>query len=305
MTSPFTPNRSDAIRAGLIANVASTRPRRRMAWAAAGLVAIGAIAGAGVSAGAFAATDNWSSNAREAFEPGDGIVIEQPRGGPTPALTDPVVAPAGVIPGLPVITVVGDPISFSVMSPLEVPLTERPEGTTHVRVTVTCLTPGTISWGTDPDGNNPSSSCTSSDAGSFTGTAWLDLPLDATTTTLFITPEGAATAGVTMQYVNYVPTMFGVNENGETYGAGMSDQGQPDLILVEATGSDGNPIQGYVRTVDMNPSIWGPDHTDDPATPEEAVQWAAELEDKYPNGWDIPVYESDGTTQIGTFHLGR
>ena len=30
----------------------------------------------------------------------------------------------------------------------------------------------------------------------------------------------------------------------------------------------------------------------------------AERDQKYPNGWDFPLYESDGETQIGTFHIG-
>jgi hypothetical protein len=30
----------------------------------------------------------------------------------------------------------------------------------------------------------------------------------------------------------------------------------------------------------------------------------AERDQKYPNGWDVPLYESDGETQIGTFHIG-
>ena len=203
------------------------------------------------------------------------------------------------------IIVVGDPTSLTVTSPVEVPFADRPAEATHVRVTVTCLTVGTIAWGTDPSGNNPTSSCTASHGRSASGTAWLDLPLDESTTTLFVKPEGQATASVTLQYVNYIPTLFAVNEHGETYGSGESDQGLPDLILVEATGTAGDTIRGYARVTDMNPSIWGPDHTGNPATHEEAVQWAAELEDKYPNGWDIPVYESDGTTQIGTFHIGR
>ena len=32
--------------------------------------------------------------------------------------------------------------------------------------------------------------------------------------------------------------------------------------------------------------------------------WQEERDKKYPNGWDIPVFESDGATQIGTFHVG-
>jgi len=40
------------------------------------------------------------------------------------------------------------------------------------------------------------------------------------------------------------------------------------------------------------------------ANPDEAVRLQAERDARYPNGWDIPVYESDGTTEIGTFYIG-
>ena len=284
MTIPSTSSRSDAIRAGLIAHVASSRPRTRAGWAA-GLVAVGAIAGAGVSAAAFAATDNWPSPGPETHPVGNGIVIEQPAGQPTPAMTERIVAPEGVIPGLPVITVVGDPTSLTVTSSVEVPFADQPAEATHVRVTVTCLTVGTIAWGTDPSGNNPASSCTASDGRSASGTAWLDLPLDESTTTLFVKPEGQATASVTLQYVNYIPTLFGVNEHGETYGSGVSDQGLPDLIFVETTTTDGNVVPGYVRATDLLSA----GHAGQPS----------DL-----GGWDIPVFQVDGTTQIGTFHVG-
>lgn len=301
MTSPFTPNRSDAIRAGLIANVASSRPRRRFAWAA-GLLAVGAIAGAGVSAAAFAATDQSPSAGQDAYEVGTGIVVEHPSGPPTPALTDPVIAPPGVVPGTPVITVVGDPVSLTITTPTQLALTDRPDAATHVRVTITCLTAGKIVWGTDPSGNNPSSSCTVSDAGTPSGTAWMDLPLDTSTDTLFVTPGPGAEASVTLQYVNYVPTLFGVNARGETYGDAISDRGQPDLILVEVTSADGTQIQGYVRTSELNAS--SPEHAGQPSNPDEALKWQAERDEKYPNGWDIPVYESDGVTVMGSFHVG-
>jgi len=307
MSDMSTPTRRDAIRTALIAHVTARASRPNFAWIA-GLVAAGAIVGAGVSAGAFAATDAWRVAADD-DSTGTGIVIEQPLGQPTPALPDPVIAPPGVLPGAPVIILVGDPTSLSATVPTQVPLTERPAAATHLRVSVTCITPGTIRWGTNPSGNNhnPGSSCTAADAGTVADTAWMDLPLDATVSTLFVTPEAGVTASVTLQYVTHVPTLFAVNDRGETYGTGMSDHGSPDLTVVEITGTDGAPILGYVRTAEMDRSfLYGPDHVDaNPSTTEEALEWTAEYNGKYPNGWDIPVYESDGTTQIGVLHIGR
>jgi hypothetical protein len=302
MTTPTASNRAEAIRAGLIAHVASTaRPRLRLVWAAS-LVTVGALAGAGVSAAAFAAADSPVGPAGQITSTNAGIVIEQPTGQPTPAVTDRVIAPAGVIPGLPVITVNGDPTSFTVLAPMEIPLTGRPEGATHVRVTVTCLTGGSISWGTDPGGNNPSSSCTVGEGASGAVSAWMDLPVNAETPTLYVAPDSAAEASVVLQFLTYTPTLLGVNERGETYGEGASDQGQPDLIFAEGTGPQGEDVQGYVRAVDLTYGP-GPDH--EPSSPSEAAQWTAELQTKYPNGWDVPLYQSDGTTQVGTFRAGQ
>ena len=41
-----------------------------------------------------------------------------------------------------------------------------------------------------------------------------------------------------------------------------------------------------------------------PANPEQALQWQQERDAKYPDGWDVPLFQSDGTTQIGVFHIG-
>lgn len=60
----FTPERSDSIRANLINHVAENfRPRRRRTLWAAGLVLVGALAGAGVSAGALAGTETFGGGA--------------------------------------------------------------------------------------------------------------------------------------------------------------------------------------------------------------------------------------------------
>lgn len=81
---------------------------------------------------------------------------------------------------------------------------------------------------------------------------------------------------------------YSVNEAGRTYGSGSGRdiEEQPDLVLVE--GNDG--VVGYVYTDDL----WGKE----PSSIEEALEGNSEL----PR--DIPVYESDGVTVIGTFTIG-
>lgn len=74
------------------------------------------------------------------------------------------------------------------------------------------------------------------------------------------------------------------NENGEVYGSEyfLNMQGvQPDLILAE--GIDG--IVGYVKSDDLNAA---------PETLEEVLSY-------HPESYEIPLYEDDGETVIGSF----
>ncbi|WP_439564045.1 hypothetical protein [Microcella sp.] len=77
------------------------------------------------------------------------------------------------------------------------------------------------------------------------------------------------------------PVEFAVNENGETYGSPINDR-VPELIVTRAEGGK----TGYVRVSELdlarNASRSNPD----------------------PNAvYNIDVYESDGTTTVGTFRV--
>lgn len=284
-TPAFTPERSDAFRSALIDHVAATRPqrRRRGLWAAS-LILIGALSGAGVSAAAFAAT---------------GVLNpDYPAGQPVPEMPGAVTAPAGTLPGAPLISLLGTPTSARFTEAAELPLNDRPAAATHLRVTLSPLTAGEVAWGTDASGNDPSSSFSTADVTSGIATTWYDFPLDDTVDTLQLTPSSGFAGIVTLQYVNYVPTRLAVNANGETYGVEGGPDGVPDLIAVTTTTGQ----EGYARATDLN--AFSPDHPGQPSTPDEAVTWQAERDQKYPNGWDIPVYNSDGTTTIGSHHVG-
>ena len=281
----FSEHRSDAIRTILEAQVTTdgTQPWRRHRWlVAAALVVGGALAGTGVSAAAFAISTSSST------EPDRTAVA----------------APPGVIPGQPIISVLGDPASQQTSGDTDIPLEAAPPAATHVRVTVVCLTPGATSWGFDPGGNNPSSSCDEADVLSASPGAWFDFPLSPTTTTLFLRSSADTRVVVTYQYLNYVPTALGVNDRGETYGASAHDSGQqPDLVAVSGLSPTGEPVDGYVRASELD--SFGPDWPDQPSTPDEALEWQAQRDESYPHGWDLTVYASDGTTVIGTFHVGN
>ena len=79
-------------------------------------------------------------------------------------------------------------------------------------------------------------------------------------------------------------SLYPVNENGQTYGSALSNNPPPDLI---ATIGDSG-VEGYVYYDEMFPTITA-------KTPEEAQEELNSFPQK------IPVYKSDGITQIDTF----
>ncbi|GGM59957.1 hypothetical protein [Microbacterium saperdae] len=290
----FSGERSAAIRNQLIDTAARARaPRRRPMWAIA-LVVAGALAGAGVSTAAFAASGTFTPNTPAA-------------GRELPAATDDgtgaaITAPPGTAPGSPVISLIGKTQSLLIDAPTELSLADRPGDATHVRVTLTAVSAASVSWGTDAGGNNPSASFDAADVGRASAVTWYDFPLDDTTTTFFfdVDADGAVTA--TMQYLRQVPTHLAVNARGETYGVEGGPDGTPDLISVGGVAPDGSSVEGYARNTDLN--AFSPDHTELPSNPAEALAWQEERAEKYPNGWDVDVYDSDGVTVIGSFHIG-
>jgi len=77
---------------------------------------------------------------------------------------------------------------------------------------------------------------------------------------------------------------------------------KPDLVWTAGKDSTGQDVSGYGLRTDLD--AFSPDHPAQPTSPAEAVRLQEERDRKYPNGWDVPLYESDGETQIGTFHIG-
>lgn len=297
----FSQKRSDAIRAGLISEVrGESKVRRR--WAAnIGMITAGALVGAGVSTAAFAANSSpdkvppeehavaAEALARETLE----SAMEQERQRAEASLS---TAPEGHVPGAPLITLVGGPTSIVVEDKATIALDHIPDEATHVRASLTCIDGGRYSWGPNANGNNGSIGCSAGDGG------YDDFALEETDGNLYFVAKSGKSASITLQYLNYVETAFGVNENGQTYGSYASGSARPDLTAVIYGNADGEHSIGYVRTVDLE--AFSPDHPDQPSNPDEAIEWQAEIEEKYPNGWDIPVFEPDGVTQIGTFRTG-
>jgi len=69
--------------------------------------------------------------------------------------------------------------------------------------------------------------------------------------------------------------------------------GIPDLIAVVAT----NGLQGYVHRAELEEAD-GTAAAREFTSPEDAIRWQEERAGKT---FTVPVYEADGTTQIGEF----
>ncbi|WP_201264875.1 peptidase [Brevibacillus reuszeri] len=84
-------------------------------------------------------------------------------------------------------------------------------------------------------------------------------------------------------------TEYDVNDNGETYGSGLSILSigeEPDLISAIGT----NGVKGYVRAIDLTPEV---------SSIEEAIEANKDNGDIS----TIPLYDVDGTTVLGEFEL--
>lgn len=289
MNARFSEQRSAAIRAGLVAEAARQQRQRPHGWRAVGLLMVGVLAGAGAASAAFAA--------------GGGAPVPHPAATSTTTSSGAFIpAPPGVVPGTPVISLLGAAKSLLVEHRATLDVSKRPEGATHVRVAVTCLTAGTTTFGTDAGGNNPSIECEAVDPEAAYNVAWQDFELGKSVDKLYFTASDGATASVSVQFINRVPTRLGVNARGQTYGVLDAPEGHPDLVWTAGRDSNGQDVSGYCLRADLD--AFSPDHPGQPTSPAEAVRLQEERDRKYPNGWDIPLYESDGETQIGTFHRG-
>ena len=263
-TTRFTPERSDAIRAQLQRRVNATDRIRRRPRRTITGLAIFAVAGI-VSGGAIAAT--VTSN------------LFWPNTSPDP------------LPGAQTATALTDVMITEGSGSLVIELPGRPTDATHLSVVFTCRTAGTFGWGLNASGNNPTVVCEPGEMSSY------NFPISTGTENFYVTTtDPEASWSIASRFVQTRTEALGVNENGETYGVEGEGGKIPDLIAVTGRADDGTFVSGYVRASDMEQPM--------PTSPEEAIRMQEEYQAKYPNGRDIPVYRSDGTTRIGTFTIG-
>ena len=211
-------------------------------------------------------------------------------------------APPGVLPGMPIVSLLGETSSYEISGEMTFELSEPPDGATHISTTFTCLTPGEASWGTSPVGSNPTLSCSDADVLAGTGVAGMDFPLPVNSRQFFAQTRPAERGILVVQYVNYVPTELGRNAAGETYGAAWEGL-TPDLVAVSGLAPDGSSVIGYARATQL--TAFGPDWPGQPSSPKQALEWQRERDERYPDGWEIPVYASDGRTVLGSFLISN
>ncbi len=135
--------------------------------------------------------------------------------------------------------------------------------------------------------------CTDVDAGTEQGRAFGPFPMSVLVGDTFtLTADPDAEWELTLAYVKEELTDWATNGSGQTYGAENPD-GIPDLIAVVAT----NGREGYVHRAELEEAN-GTAAAREFTSPEDAIKWQEERAGKT---FTVPVYEADGTTQIGEF----
>lgn len=192
---------------------------------------------------------------------------------------------SSVLPGGTEVTDLTAPIGATHTGSAVIDLGPRPHDSTGVEVEFRCLSVGYVRF---PDGSG--SSCDGEEPKTPDGQfpTMLRLPLSPGQDTIRFEAGPEVRWEVQSRYVNERATDWKVNANGQTYGV-LKDNREPDLQAVVAT----NGLLGYAFTRDLN-AAGGPPPTD-PA--EAAARKTVSV--------DIPVYESDGITRIGDFHVGN
>lgn len=191
-----------------------------------------------------------------------------------------------VLPGAEQVTPLASPVTVTHTGTATVQLGVPPEGTTGIELKLLCLTPGRFEY---EDG--ASSICTEADIDRRTpplNWSGYSIPLAPGQHSVTIRTEPESRWQLTAKYVKQERSEWGVNAKGQTYGVESQEKGAPDLIAVIATSGGSGYV--YARELHGGPM---------PTSPEDAAK-------NFPNPIlkEIPVYLSDGETQIGVFKSG-
>ena len=190
------------------------------------------------------------------------------------------------LPGATVTTQLATAVTVTGNGTQTISLGTPPQGANAIYLTFTCLTAGTFVFA---DGSNET--CSQADL-PHPAQAITTLPIALGQDTTVITAAPGQRWRATAFYAATARTPYKTNADGQTYGTdggapGGSEVHEPDLVAVIAT----NGQQGYVYATQLN----GPT----PTSPAQAVAQNNQ------QARIIPVYESDGKTQIGQFKVGN
>ena len=171
-----------------------------------------------------------------------------------------------------------------------VTLGPAPAQTNDIHLELVCLSPGTFTF---PDG--ASVNCGPTDLGGRGAISTYDMSAKPGQTGITITATAGARWSLTAGWTISTTTKWGINANGQTYGA-QNSNGTPDLIAVEAT----NGRTGYVFAKQLADAD-GTTAAEHFKSPADALAWQKAHQGKTTA---IPVYEYDGTTKVGEFVVG-
>jgi hypothetical protein len=192
-------------------------------------------------------------------------------------------------PGAPVNSPLGNIVTATRTGTATIELGAPPATSTDLSLELTCLTVGTFYF---PNGSSESCDTADTRQAPIYRTASEVVPLAPGVDSVTITTKKDQSWTLQATYVNQVTTPWGVNANGETYGA-QNQSGTPDLVAVVI---DQGTVHGYVEESELSCAADG-----DVKSPAEALKWDKESQNR---NIAIPVYESNGTTVIGTFVTG-
>lgn len=189
------------------------------------------------------------------------------------------------LPGSTVTTQLGTAMTVTGIGTETISLGTPPSGANAISLTFTCLAAGRFTFA---DGS--SETCSQPDLQHPTVSSGT-LPLADGQDTTVIAAGPAERWRATVSYASTARLPYKTNADGQTYGTDGSAPGgpvhEPDLVAVIAT----NGQQGYVYATQLNGPM--------PTSPAQAVA------DNNQRDRMIPVYQSDGKTQIGQFKVGN
>ncbi|MDN4639754.1 hypothetical protein QCD70_05820 [Agreia sp. PsM10] len=196
-----------------------------------------------------------------------------------------------VLPGSTQVTPVSSFVTGTYVGTETVHLGPAPDDANGIVVSLHCLTPGDLGL--------PGGTVVTCAADDLTGSdvqpdfVYEVIPLtDASDGALIVTAPLESNWIVLAAYSTSSSSAWARNGNGESYGV-ISETGPPDLIAVR--NADG--ATGYIRRTDLERAV-GTVVGNSAAGPTDGI---TDLYADAASGSSLPLYDSDGTTQIGEF----